>query len=154
MVERFPSGSTFVEVGVFAGKSIAYMAVEIINSGKDIRLVGVDNFSLLPMNADRFRTNIAPIANRIELIEKSSVEAADLFADKSLEFVFIDADHVYESVRADILAWMPKVKSGGILAGHDIGQEANRPHVGVYQAVNELLDEYEVSEDCWIKEIA
>jgi predicted O-methyltransferase YrrM len=49
----------------------------------------------------------------------SSASAASLIRDKSLDLVFIDADHSYGAVRQDILAWMPKVKSGGIICGHD-----------------------------------
>ncbi len=48
-----------------------------------------------------------------------SVEATLLFQDGALDFAYIDAAHDYESVRADIAAWWPKIGPGGILAGHD-----------------------------------
>ena len=44
MVEKFPSGSHFVEVGAFLGKSAVYMAVEIINSGKLIKFDCIDHW--------------------------------------------------------------------------------------------------------------
>jgi len=47
------------------------------------------------------------------------VDAARSFNDESLDFVFIDAAHDYESVRADVRAWYPKVKTGGVIAGDD-----------------------------------
>lgn len=49
----------------------------------------------------------------------SSVSAASLIRDRSLDLVFIDGDHSYGAVQQDILAWMPKIKSGGIICGHD-----------------------------------
>jgi hypothetical protein len=61
-----------------------------------------------------------------ETIQKTSVEAATMFADHSVDVVFIDAEHTYEAVRADIAAWLPKVLTEtGIIAGHDY----DRPEV-------------------------
>lgn len=56
---------------------------------------------------------------RSVMIRQKSVDAAHIFADKSLDFVYIDANHTYEAVCSDIEAWWPKVKPGGIFAGHD-----------------------------------
>lgn len=72
------------------------------------------------------------------IIRKFSLDAAKDFADNSLDFVYLDANHSYEHIKADIQAWLPKVKTGGILAGHDY---VNRKNVnfGVKQAVQELL---------------
>jgi predicted O-methyltransferase YrrM len=60
------------------------------------------------------------------------------FSDKSLDLVYIDAAHDYNSVREDILCWLPKVKSGGYIAGHDYRYDEN---IGVYQAVNDIFVE-------------
>lgn len=59
-------------------------------------------------------------------IRKTSLEAAKDFEDGSLDAVYIDAEHDEESVRADIRAWRPKIKRGGILSGHDFVL----PHIG------------------------
>ncbi|HEX7377224.1 MAG TPA: class I SAM-dependent methyltransferase [Pirellulales bacterium] len=48
-----------------------------------------------------------------------SRDAAERFARGSLDFAYIDADHSYEAVREDLRLWYPKVRSGGLLAGHD-----------------------------------
>jgi predicted O-methyltransferase YrrM len=56
----------------------------------------------------------------------------------SLQLVFIDADHSYERMIADIKAWLLKVRSGGVLCGHDYSHSGHA-HVGVKQAVDELI---------------
>lgn len=53
------------------------------------------------------------------LIKKPSNEAVKEVADGSLDFVYIDACHTYENTREDIELWAPKVRHGGIVAGHD-----------------------------------
>lgn len=62
-------------------------------------------------------------ADRREVIKRRSPDAAKAFADRSMDFVFIDADHSQEGCEADIKAWAPKVKKGGYLGGHDYGYE-------------------------------
>jgi predicted O-methyltransferase YrrM len=73
----------------------------------------------------------------------TSLEAAGLYKDNSLDFVLLDASHTYEDVKADIQAWLPKIKSGGILAGDDY-------HVswpGVINAVNEMFTDVQIVND-------
>jgi precorrin-6B methylase 2 len=55
----------------------------------------------------------------VEIIPEDSVTAASKFSDASFDFVFIDGNHQYLQVLRDIDAWWPKVKSGGVLSGHD-----------------------------------
>lgn len=57
---------------------------------------------------------------RAKVLKMGSVEAAALINDASMDFVFLDADHSEDGLRADIAAWLPKVKRGGWLCGHDI----------------------------------
>jgi len=74
---------------------------------------------------------MAQYASVVRIIRAPSVSAAGLFPEGYFDFVFIDADHAYASVDADIRAWLPLVKSGGILSGHDY----NKRHWGLKKAV-------------------
>lgn len=58
-----------------------------------------------------------------EFIKAYSVEAARLVPDASLDFVYIDANHWFEHVVADLAAWIPKVRPGGCIAGHDYEED-------------------------------
>jgi hypothetical protein len=140
-----------VEVGCWKGQSIAYLGVEIINSGKDIRIFAVDTwkgsfnepshmcdpFVKTDMLYDLFRKNLEPLNNEVSLFacRGNSIDTVVIFQDDSLEVVFIDADHSYEAVSSDIQAWLPKVRPGYYLAGHDYCPA----WPGVQRAVDELL---------------
>lgn len=92
-----------------------------------------------------FRTNVKKhnLQDYISVIKSCSWEAAALFEDNSLDFVFVDADHQYESVKKDIIAWYPKLKAGGIMAGHDYISK-----FGVAEAVNSFFGRrYQVWEE-------
>ena len=87
---------------------------------------------------------------QLHVVRMSSVEASKIFPKHHFDLVFIDADHTYEHVMADIEAWLPLVKSGGLLTGHDYGGRK----VGVKQAVDEYFDNIKVAEpEVWIVEV-
>ena len=73
---------------------------------------------------------------RATVVRKPSADASREFADDSLDFVFIDADHSYRAVKSDIESWWPKMKPGGLLAGHDY---IECPSYGVIRAVGEFV---------------
>jgi hypothetical protein len=77
---------------------------------------------------------------RWTVLKATSVQAASLVLDGSVDLVFIDADHSYEGVKADIEAWLPKVKVGGWIGGHDY-KSPRFP--GVERAVHERFDQVE-----------
>jgi len=87
-------------------------------------------------------TRLGHYQDRAMIIKDFSVNAAPRIPDHSLDFVFIDALHTYDAVKADIRAWYPKVRPGGIVAGHDY----NWP--GVRQAVDEFAAHYEIKGFC------
>jgi predicted O-methyltransferase YrrM len=130
VVERLSDGAHVVEVGAWLGKSTAYLAVEILNSGKAIRFDVVDWFqgspecdavgATVPDQRAHFDANLAPVRHIIRDVHaEPSVEAAKRYRDGSLDFVFIDAAHATDSALADLEAWWPKLRPGGMLAGHD-----------------------------------
>lgn len=65
------------------------------------------------------RHTLAPFGERAAFWRMSSVEAAARVPDASLDFVYLDARHDYDSVIEDLGAWFPKLRPGGIIAGHD-----------------------------------
>jgi predicted O-methyltransferase YrrM len=147
-VETAPDNSHFVEIGSWMGKSASYMAVEIINSNKNIKFDCIDTWQGSVEHIDRdevkentlydkFLDNIEPVKNVINPIRMHSLNAVDLYDDNSLDFVFIDAAHDYENVIKDIRAWYPKVKTGGLFAGHDYDPSWH----GVVKAVDEFTNE-------------
>jgi predicted O-methyltransferase YrrM len=154
----------FVEIGSWRGKSSAFMAVEIANSGKNIQFDCVDTWRGSVDEAihqedagvvndtlyQEFLDNMKPVEAHFRPVRMTSLEAATTYLDNSLDFVFIYAQHDYDSVKADILAWAPKVKRGGILAGHDYNYEGDH---GVGKAVRELFTEFQTPPWCWAKQM-
>ncbi|HEU4386611.1 MAG TPA: class I SAM-dependent methyltransferase, partial [Blastocatellia bacterium] len=145
------SPASFIEVGTWFGASTAYLASRIKESGKNIRIYAIDNFTaegsgpLLQAEVAKvggnfftlFRENLRKcgIAEYVTTLVGDSTEMAGQFDDASVDFAYIDACHEYRKVRLDILAWAAKVKVGGIIAGHDY----NAGHPGVIRAVDEVF---------------
>lgn len=162
MVTRYDNAK-FAEVGCWKGRSAVFMAVEIINSNKHIHFYCVDTWrGSIEHDLDQkvshsimyeeFSKNIQPVKSVISAIKKTSVNAAKEFPDHFFEFVFIDASHEYDDVKRDLAAWYPKVKVGGVFAGHDY----NTDWPGVQKAVNEFSFANKLNlitqEECWIIE--
>lgn len=130
IVDNLPDPAHIVEVGCWKGKSAIFLAEAIRASGKRVTLDCVDiwtndlhtkHLTDIPDLFQHFLDNItrAGVRDLIHVTRMDSTAAADLYQDASLDFVFIDADHETEKVTADVRAWLPKVKPGGVLAGHD-----------------------------------
>ena len=148
-VAAAPDDGILVEVGCWYGRSVIYLAEQVLASKKNIRVFAVDTWrgsvELLPVIAGKhpgfvwhsFVNNIRAcgVQSVITPMCLPSVEAATLVEDGTISMVFIDADHDYASVKADIAAWRPKVKANGILAGHDY----SACWAGVRQAVDEAF---------------
>jgi hypothetical protein len=155
-VREASDNAHFVEIGSWLGKSTAYMAVEIIRSGKRIKFDVIDTWVvpdrlrkyLKDPNIDLYAQcmkNLSRVAHVINPIRSFSVDAIKLYADESLDFGFTDADHSYEGASKDIIALLPKIKENGVLAGHDYSKD----YPGVIKAVNELLKNVNIDVNSW-----
>ncbi|MEE8168973.1 MAG: glycosyltransferase, partial [Phycisphaerae bacterium] len=124
----------FVELGCWKGHSLRYLARRLRERGGSFELYGVDLWEAAylrehdPDSCDDpdtlykiYSTNLteARVRDLVTDIRACSWESADQFENGSVDFVYIDADHAYESVVKDIRAWLPKVRRGGVISGHD-----------------------------------
>lgn len=75
---------------------------------------------------------------KTQILRMTSMDALEKISDESLDFVYIDGNHKYEFVKSDIEGWHKKVKSGGIVAGHDFDVR----HPGVINAVSRIPDDF------------
>jgi hypothetical protein len=134
IVDTAPEGATIVELGVYCGMSLGFMAEYATLLGKKLDLVGVDLFDACAFSdadatqhrsadehwdqVNRDMDRFCPW-NRPRLIRGFTADAAVEFADGSVYAVWVDADHSADGVEKDLRAWRPKLAPGGILAGHD-----------------------------------
>lgn len=135
-----------VEVGVYDGKFSKALCLTI----PDLELTGVDLWSEYASYDEYTKKDLERAQKEamertkgfnVTFLKTESVEAAKKFSDGSLDFVFIDANHSYEHVVADIAAWSPKVRKGGLVCGHDYIRN-RKFNFGVIHAVNGWCQAY------------
>lgn len=145
-----------VELGVYKGQTFQYLLANC----PGLKLWGVDLFSTkyyhstrkgrppkefdLEGEYQRIKAWLEKTDVDGKLIRETTVEAAQKFQDRVLDFVFVDADHRYGPVCADIDAWRPKLKRTGMMIGHDYNK-AEFP--GVVKAVHERFNNVELHAD-------
>jgi predicted O-methyltransferase YrrM len=143
--EYITENFVMVEIGSFAGISSELFALHCKE------LYCVDLWDPYWEITDKQRIEFAEFSfdkmiknyENVYKVKKSSVEASKNFEDGSLDLVYIDAAHDYDSVRQDILTWLPKIKKGGFIAGHDYRYDSN---IGVYEAVNDIfVNDYKIN---------
>lgn len=130
--ESASSCKRVVEVGSWQGRSASVLASALRESGGILSVV--DSWED-PNEMAAFYDNMEFLGHNPQVFRLPSVEGAKQFNDRSLDMVFIDADHEEESVLEDVISWLPKVRSGGLLCGHDYSPR----HPGVVAAVDSLL---------------
>lgn len=133
LAEKASKASLVAEFGAYMGRSAAVM----LDAGCE-HLWSCDPFMVdgtFECASYFLRDDIAK--SRCEIIRKYSQEAANQLSHVrgKLDLVFIDAGHAYDNVILDIHTWLPMLRSGGLLCGHDYEQPDN----DVSRAVKELL---------------
>lgn len=154
-VNQARTNALFVEIGSFKGRSSAYLATEILNSGKSIQLCCIDTWAGSTEHQqggecevkevvegtlyETFLTNMKPVEGYYRPLRMTSLEAVNLFEDQSIDFLMIDGEHSFDAVSAEIRAYLPKMRPGGLMTGDDVWGE-------VAQAVDQELSKkgYEV----------
>lgn len=147
------------EIGVWEGKH----AAALLELNPALELLLVDPYA--PQPGYRERKNDAAYLDAARrnaearlarftghtFLRAPSVLAAASVRDQSLDFVFIDADHSYRGAMADLIAWSPKVRPGGLICGHDFGTNPGR-FIDVERAVRDYtaaagIDPWFVTDD-------
>lgn len=132
---NLPNNATIAEVGVAGGASACFLAEQLLNLGKNFQFYWIDSLAYGQSNQLNEILKVvcrADLANNVEVLPMDSLQAAVRFPDGHFDFVFLDSSHTYEMTKAEIRLWYPKLKEGGILAGHDYhGHEQVRDAVNV-----------------------
>lgn len=146
VMDRLPRHeATLVEVGVWRGD----LAAHLLAACPRLRLVLVDPWrandpiwrasgaTLAQSDQAEMEANYRGVVrlakahgDRVRILRLTSRDASECIADGSCDAVFLDADHSQAAVSADIAAWLPKVRPGGWIGGHDYGH-ARFPGVAV-----------------------
>lgn len=132
--------------GLFAHNLLSYWPGRLHCIDAWAALEGYDESYDHEANYQEARHRLADHEGRVEIHRQTSLEGVNGFEDAQLDFVYLDANHSYEAVRADIHAWWPKVKRGGMLAGDDYGivdeQWVDFGHGRVRFGVKRAVDEW------------
>jgi hypothetical protein len=90
---------------------------------------------------------------QLKVVKLTSELASTIFPDAYFDMIYIDANHSFENVYADIGYWLPKVREGGIISGHDYGGRKR----GVKRAVDMWFGEENINfwehDEVWIKRV-
>jgi predicted O-methyltransferase YrrM len=152
-------GANFLEIGCFFGKSTEFLCRKIKDSGKNINVFVIDVFATdYPLYLeilqgrsmlDIFKNNLTEYKDILKIHHGRSCDLHCEFENNFFDMIYIDGDHDYIGIKNDLINYYPKLKTGGIFAGHDYTEDC-----GVPLAVNEFLDEknlkLSVSRTSWI----
>lgn len=139
------------EVGVAWGAFSAYL----LKHSRLLQLYCIDNWAQRPrprrarqpwgteINMRRAIAALMPFGARVVILRKTSLEVAKEL-DLLFDFVYVDASHREQEVSADLAAWWPKVREGGMLAGHDYDKRDRRGCCGVIKAVDTFVMQHNV----------
>lgn len=144
-----PKGLAFAELGVDEGR----FSDAILTIAEPSKLLLVDVWADARYSEAKYRHVSAKYADHpsVSILRRRSVEAAADIPDDSLDVVYIDTDHSYVTTAAELRAWAPKLRSAGILAGHDFLPIS--PLGTVVYGVQEAVAEFCTQENWMVKHI-
>jgi predicted O-methyltransferase YrrM len=145
---------TIVELGSWKGRSTSWLMAAAYQTGGTV--YAVDHFrgssehqkrpDLPALRAD-FDANIRRVKMRLGLPDSclcvmaaDSLSASSHFEDDPVDLIFIDASHEYEAVRADLMAWLPNVRKGGIIAMHDSNFDGPKKAMHEFYKTPSIID--------------
>lgn len=150
LIGRLPVGITMAEIGSFAGESTQRFSkrcsrVYAVDAWEEECIWGISSNETSENIENRFDDVMRESGNIVKVKGRSD-QVFSKFEDESLDFIYIDCCHSYAGVRSDLQNWLPKVKIGGLVGGHDYNPDK---FPGVIQAVTEIFgdDCIEVFED-------
>jgi len=158
ILQQGGDGLVGVEVGTCRAESTAY----ILDNCPNVKMIttvdpfqGYDDWAgrLSQDTMDKFHQitnqNLSQhlIDKRVDIFVGTSAEAIASFEDNSLDFIFIDGDHSYEGVYTDLMLWYPKIKWGGLFAGHDYNLTEVRNALTQFRAEKNILKMINTSEN-------
>ena len=128
------------EIGVASG----YYSQILMENIPELELLCVDSWQRRKSRNKCYPEAVQALSPypKARLIKGFSMDVAKTVPDESLDFVYIDADHTYESVKEDINAWAKKVRKGGIVSGHDYYEFKLTKSCEVIRAVDEYVQEH------------
>ena len=125
LLEDRGAGLRVVEIGSAGGRGSTQIGGELLKQN-DGTLYCVDPWDYGMYFVFLANMRIFDLETTVFPIRSPSVEAAALFEDESLDAVFVDGSHIYPDVLADIDAYLPKIRKGGIMFGHDLHDVPSR----------------------------
>lgn len=153
--QHLPKDCYGIELGVLYG-DFSKMILDIINPlvlvlvdpyriGEKKYLGSLDYLSTEYSTEDQYQNIIRKfeteiLSGQVEIVRKPSFEAVKSTSNDAYDFSYHDSSHLYEDIKKELGEWMPKVKSSGLICGHDY---IDFEWFGIKQAVNEFIIEHD-----------
>jgi hypothetical protein len=161
LINNLPSNIIMIEIGSYCGESTEIF----LQSGKIKMIYCIDPWetdyddnddaskSNMKLAESIFDNKIINRFNQTVKIKLPSNIAKNLFDDASVDFVYIDGNHTYQYVKDDLINYLPKIKNGGFIGGHDF----TNPNFPVKKAIidyfGDTFDPLTFSDTSWLCEV-
>lgn len=150
LIRQVPTGGICAELGVQRGYFSAL--IHYINRPRELVAIDAWRHQPGPYDADRanetdeaqdelyrFVSDCFAVYPNVRVLRSLTHDAVSMFADAYFDLIYVDACHLLDAVRQDLVDWYPKLKPGGLFAGHDY-HDVDHPAIQVRQAVDEFCN--------------